>query len=392
MIYLVAQTKRPTTNDELNAILRGAAEGELCKYVAYTEEELVSSDFKKNPHSSIIDAKLTNANGDLVQIAAWYDNEWGYSCRLAELTAMVLAKLPANVVSFRRLPTSTFAASASWCARTSTCRCWTRTARWKSPTTRASTRRLPTLRWLHERGARTIVLSHLGRPDGKPDPRAFAAAGGAGASPSASAFASRSPTTASARPRSGAVGGHARRRRAAARKRALSPRRGAQRSGFRAQLAKLGDLYVNDAFATGASRARLDRGRRASAAQRRRASDGSRAHPRSRVSSTIRANRSSARSAARRSKTRSASSSDLASSSTRSASAAAWRTRFLLPRASTSGTSLRDDDLEPAQRILGADEATRTSSCSFQSMPSSRRRSTTRRQRTSSPSTASATR
>jgi glyceraldehyde 3-phosphate dehydrogenase len=78
MIYLVAQTKRPTTKDELNALLRRAAEGELSKYVAYTEEELVSSDFKKNPNSSIIDAKLTNANGDLVQIVAWYDNEWGY--------------------------------------------------------------------------------------------------------------------------------------------------------------------------------------------------------------------------------------------------------------------------------------------------------------------------
>ncbi len=97
MIYLVAQTKRPTTKDELNAVLRSAAEGGLSKYVAYTEEELVSSDFKKNPHSSIVDAKLNNANGDLVQIAAWYDNEWGYSCRLAELTEMVLATMPARV-------------------------------------------------------------------------------------------------------------------------------------------------------------------------------------------------------------------------------------------------------------------------------------------------------
>ena len=96
MIYLVAQTKRPTTKDELNALLRRAAEGELSKYVAYTEEELVSSDFKKNPSSSIIDSKLTNANGDLVQIAAWYDNEWGYSCRLAELTAMVGSAIPAK--------------------------------------------------------------------------------------------------------------------------------------------------------------------------------------------------------------------------------------------------------------------------------------------------------
>jgi glyceraldehyde 3-phosphate dehydrogenase len=96
MIYLVAQTKKPTTKAELNAILRRAAEGELSDYVQFTEEELVSSDFKRNPSSSIIDAKLTNAQGDLVQIAAWYDNEWGYSCRLADLTAMVLEKLPAT--------------------------------------------------------------------------------------------------------------------------------------------------------------------------------------------------------------------------------------------------------------------------------------------------------
>jgi len=94
MIYLVAQTKRPTTKEQLNALLRRAAEGELSKYVAYTEEELVSSDFKKNPNSSIIDSRLSNANGDLIQIAAWYDNEWGYSCRLAELTALVGSTIP----------------------------------------------------------------------------------------------------------------------------------------------------------------------------------------------------------------------------------------------------------------------------------------------------------
>jgi glyceraldehyde 3-phosphate dehydrogenase len=95
MIYLVAQTKRPTTREALNALLRRAAEGELSKYVAYTEEELVSSDYRKNPNSSIIDGKLTGANGDLLQIAAWYDNEWAYSCRLAELTALVGSTIPA---------------------------------------------------------------------------------------------------------------------------------------------------------------------------------------------------------------------------------------------------------------------------------------------------------
>jgi glyceraldehyde 3-phosphate dehydrogenase len=98
MIYLVAQTKRATTKDELNALLRAAAAGgPLAKYVQYTEEELVSSDFKKNQYSSIIDGKLTNANGDLIQIAAWYDNEWGYSCRLADLTAIIAAKIPSSV-------------------------------------------------------------------------------------------------------------------------------------------------------------------------------------------------------------------------------------------------------------------------------------------------------
>ncbi|BDE07704.1 glyceraldehyde-3-phosphate dehydrogenase [Vulcanimicrobium alpinum] len=97
MVYLVVQTKKETTRDDLNAILRGAAYGAMREYVEYTDQELVSSDFKRNPHSSIIDGKLTNANGDLIQIAAWYDNEWGYSCRLADLVRMVTEKLPTAV-------------------------------------------------------------------------------------------------------------------------------------------------------------------------------------------------------------------------------------------------------------------------------------------------------
>jgi glyceraldehyde 3-phosphate dehydrogenase len=98
MIYLVAVVKRATTKDELNAILRGAAaSGDLKDIVGFSEEELVSSDFKRSSFSSIIDSKLNNANGDLIQIAAWYDNEWGYSCRLADVTQMVLSKLPTAV-------------------------------------------------------------------------------------------------------------------------------------------------------------------------------------------------------------------------------------------------------------------------------------------------------
>ena len=98
MVYLVAQTKKPTTKEELNALLKRATEsGPLHGLVQYTEEELVSSDFKGSPYSSIIDAGLTNANGDLIQIGAWYDNEWGYSCRLADVAHMVLSKMPAKV-------------------------------------------------------------------------------------------------------------------------------------------------------------------------------------------------------------------------------------------------------------------------------------------------------
>ncbi len=97
MCYLVAHVKKSTTRDEVNAILRTDAEGPLKKYVQYTEEELVSSDFKRSPYSSIIDAKLTQVVDDMVQICAWYDNEWGYSCRLGDLTAMVLEKLPSKV-------------------------------------------------------------------------------------------------------------------------------------------------------------------------------------------------------------------------------------------------------------------------------------------------------
>jgi glyceraldehyde 3-phosphate dehydrogenase len=94
IIYLVAQVKSATTRDDVNAALKSAANGALKPYVHYTEEELVSSDFKRSPYSSIIDSRLTQANGDLVQICAWYDNEWGYSCRLADLASRVLSTMP----------------------------------------------------------------------------------------------------------------------------------------------------------------------------------------------------------------------------------------------------------------------------------------------------------
>ena len=89
MIYLVAQTKRATTKDELNALLRRAADGALSKYVAVHRRRARLERLQAEPVQLDRRRRLTNANGDLIQIAAWYDNEWGYSCRLADLTAMV---------------------------------------------------------------------------------------------------------------------------------------------------------------------------------------------------------------------------------------------------------------------------------------------------------------
>ena len=91
IVDFVANVGRKVTVEEVNATLREAAEGPLKGIVEYTEEELVSSDFKMNPHSSIIDGLSTMVIGDdLVKVIAWYDNEWGYSCRVSDLAAFMV--------------------------------------------------------------------------------------------------------------------------------------------------------------------------------------------------------------------------------------------------------------------------------------------------------------
>ncbi|HKJ56523.1 MAG TPA: type I glyceraldehyde-3-phosphate dehydrogenase [Nitriliruptoraceae bacterium] len=77
------------TAEEINAAMRTAAEGELAGVLEYSEEPLVSIDIVGNPHSCIFDAGRTMAMGDLVKVMGWYDNEWGYSNRLVDLTAFV---------------------------------------------------------------------------------------------------------------------------------------------------------------------------------------------------------------------------------------------------------------------------------------------------------------
>ncbi|ROR67012.1 type I glyceraldehyde-3-phosphate dehydrogenase [Agrococcus jenensis] len=91
---LTVQTRDGLTVDEINAAYRAAAEsGPLKGYLQYTDEPIVSSDIVGNSFSSIYDSGLTKVMGDQVKISSWYDNEWGYSCRLVDLAALVGSKL-----------------------------------------------------------------------------------------------------------------------------------------------------------------------------------------------------------------------------------------------------------------------------------------------------------
>jgi len=90
LVDLVAQLKTNTTVEEVNEAFKAAAEGELKGILQYSEEPLVSVDFMSNPHSSIVDALFTRVTEDnLVKVLSWYDNEWGYSCRIVDLVKFI---------------------------------------------------------------------------------------------------------------------------------------------------------------------------------------------------------------------------------------------------------------------------------------------------------------
>ncbi len=94
IVDFVAEVEKPTTAEDLNALFKQASEGALKGIMAYSTEDLVSMDLKGNPHSSIIDAELTTVmDGTFVKVVTWYDNEWGYSCRTADLAAMMAKSL-----------------------------------------------------------------------------------------------------------------------------------------------------------------------------------------------------------------------------------------------------------------------------------------------------------
>jgi glyceraldehyde 3-phosphate dehydrogenase len=87
---LVATLKTEATVAEVNAAIKSAAEGPMKGILAYCEDPIVSSDVIGDPHSSVFDAKSTMAHGRTVKVLSWYDNEWGYSSRVADLAGMVV--------------------------------------------------------------------------------------------------------------------------------------------------------------------------------------------------------------------------------------------------------------------------------------------------------------
>ena len=95
VVDFTAVLKREVTKDEVNAAFRKASEGDLKGIMDYTEEPLVSMDFKGDAHSTIVSAMDTIVLGNMVKIVSWYDNEWGYACRLADITQFVASKLRA---------------------------------------------------------------------------------------------------------------------------------------------------------------------------------------------------------------------------------------------------------------------------------------------------------
>jgi len=94
IVDFVAELEKPVTREELNAAFKAAAEGPLKGILGFSNEPLVSMDFKGDPRSSIIDAELTMVLGaNMVKVVTWYDNEWGYSCRTADLAAKMAKSL-----------------------------------------------------------------------------------------------------------------------------------------------------------------------------------------------------------------------------------------------------------------------------------------------------------
>jgi glyceraldehyde 3-phosphate dehydrogenase len=93
LIDVVMDVEKETTGEDVNRVLKNAANEELRGILSFSEEPLVSIDFKKNSNSSIVDAEYTKViNGRMIKVLSWYDNEWGYSCRVRDLIKFIAGK------------------------------------------------------------------------------------------------------------------------------------------------------------------------------------------------------------------------------------------------------------------------------------------------------------
>jgi glyceraldehyde 3-phosphate dehydrogenase len=93
LVDVVMNVEKPTSTEEVNQVLKNAANEELKGILAFSEEPLVSIDFRGNPNSSIVDAENTKViDGTAIKILSWYDNEWGYSCRVRDLVKFIASK------------------------------------------------------------------------------------------------------------------------------------------------------------------------------------------------------------------------------------------------------------------------------------------------------------
>jgi glyceraldehyde 3-phosphate dehydrogenase len=91
VVDLVALVEKKTSAEAVNAALKAASDGPLKGLMQFVTEPLVSIDFRRNPHSSIVDADYTKVmDGDFIKVMAWYDNEWGYSSRCVDLLEHIL--------------------------------------------------------------------------------------------------------------------------------------------------------------------------------------------------------------------------------------------------------------------------------------------------------------
>ena len=92
IVDLTAELEREASAEQINEALRASANGALKGILSVEDEELVSVDFIGDPHSAIVDAQSTSVVSGLAKVVAWYDNEWGYSCRVADLCAVLAQK------------------------------------------------------------------------------------------------------------------------------------------------------------------------------------------------------------------------------------------------------------------------------------------------------------